>query len=269
MRNSIIEIENLSCRVGQKTILGGISLRVSRQEFLGVIGPNGAGKTTLIKCILGLINYEGDIKIGSESARAMPRGKMARHLAYLPSEINTIYDYTVAEILSMSRHSLGNIWGDMDARGAAVVSDYAHLAGIDFLMSRKINSLSSGERQMVYLAQALAQESEVLLLDEPTSHLDLNHAAMFFDLLERLNRERGLTIVFVNHDINLAAHYASRLAVMKDGALFCAGAPGEVINEKNLKTVYGSSDGPTGFSVTNELNGRPMVYISKSHMDVR
>jgi iron complex transport system ATP-binding protein len=252
-----MEILDVRRNFGAKEVLRGVTLAVPRGEFLGIIGPNGAGKTTLIKCALGLCSYEGRIFVGGESVRSLSRREMARRTSYLPSEINAIYDYTVTEILRMSRYSLGNFWGDADAEGDAACRRYARLAAIEHLLDRKINSLSSGEKQMVYLAQALAQESETLILDEPTSHLDLNHASMFFDLLSRLNRERGLTIIFVNHDVNLSAQYASRIALMKDGLLFCAGVPEDVITEQNIKAVYGFED----FSVLKCSDGRPLVYI--------
>lgn len=257
MNRPAMELFDVRRSFGAKEVLRGVTLEVPRGEFLGIIGPNGAGKTTLIKCVLGLCDYEGEINIGGESVRGLSRRKMARRTAYLPSEINAIYDYTVTEILRMSRYSLGNFWGDADVHGDAACREYARLAAIEHLLDRKINSLSSGEKQMVYLAQALAQESEALVLDEPTSHLDLNHASMFFDLLARLNRERGLTIMFVNHDINLSAQYASRIALMKDGILFCAGIPDDVITEKNIRAVYGIEN----FSVLQSAEGRPLVYI--------
>jgi iron complex transport system ATP-binding protein len=235
----VIALNNLSFGYAAADVLKGITAEISRGEFVALVGPNGAGKSTLLKVIGGLIrNYRGSAKLyGEEISRAAQR-ELAKRLAFVPQDTQMVFPFTVAEIVFMGRlphrpRALFESPGDVElAHEAMIQTDTVELA------RKAFNELSGGERQRVVLASALAQNPEVLLLDEPTSFLDLKHQLQFYEILERLNAERGLTIVSVTHDVNLAARYARRMIALRSGQFVVDGTPEEVLTPQNLYEVF-------------------------------
>lgn len=226
-------------------VLNGISFDVRVGEILGVIGPNGSGKTSLLKLLAKVLEPQaGVVRLFGEDLRAMPQAAVARAAALVPQDHQQIFPFTIAETVLMGRFPhrrragpvLGFGWeGPEDLRlaGQAMAElDVAHLG------DRLISDVSGGERQRAIIARALTQEPRVLLLDEPTAFLDLNHQLDICAILRRLNEERGLTVVLVSHDLNLAGQYCDRLLLLKDGAVFRMGAPDEVIEPEVLEAVY-------------------------------
>ena len=259
----IIHVTDVGFRYKEVRALRGISFEVRRGEFLGVIGPNGSGKTTLIRVIDGILAPErGRVSINGAAIRGMGRREIARLVAVVPQDLPLVFPYRAIEIVMMGRSPhLGMLRfeGESDrgiVRRAMEMTDTASLA------NRSMDSLSGGERQRVLIARALAQEPEVILLDEPTAFLDIRHQAEFFGLMKGLNRKRGLTVLAVTHDINLASAYCDRVMLLREGRIHTLGAPGEVITETNIREAY-----ETDVLVdANPLNGLPRVTLLSSHL---
>jgi iron complex transport system ATP-binding protein len=217
-----------------------VSLQVAPGEVLGVVGPNSAGKTTLLRLLSGVhAPWRGEVRLHGAPLSRWGRRGLAREIAVVPQEESIAFPVSVMELVLMGRFAHGRRRLFEDARDLACGRDAMARVGVAGLASQPVDTLGGGERQRVLLARALAQEPRVLLLDEPTSHLDLRHQREIVGLLRRLNRETGLTIVFVSHDLNLAAELADRLLLLADGRVVRAGAPAAVLDAAVLEAVYG------------------------------
>lgn len=235
----VLELNDLSFGYTSSDVVRSISANFSPGEFATLVGPNGAGKSTLLKIMGGLIRtYRGSAKFfGKEISRVSPRD-LARRLAFVPQDTQMVFPFTVAEIVFMGRlpHRPRTLF---DSPGDAKCAHEAmRLTDTLELSPNRFNELSGGERQRVVLASALAQNPEVLLLDEPTAFLDLKHQLQFYEILERLNAERGLTIVSVTHDVNLAARYAPRMIALRSGKFMADGTPEQVLTPQNLYDIF-------------------------------
>jgi iron complex transport system ATP-binding protein len=235
---NIINIQNAFFSYNTKEVLQDISFSLKQGEFLGIIGPNGAGKSTILRLICGILKPgKGMITILGEPIERIEPKELAKKIAFVPQETHFALDFTVEDIVMMGRYPYLKAFQrenkiDYQARDHAL-----EYADVQTFRKRMINSLSSGERQRVVLARALAQEPAILILDEPTSHLDLHHQYAIMELLKKFNKE-GMSIIVVNHDLNLASLYCERLILMHQGKIFAQGSPGELINERTLKQVY-------------------------------
>ncbi len=227
-------------------VLRDVTLQVRPGEIMGIVGPNGSGKTSLLKLLAKLAAPQaGDLTLFGRSLAGLSQEETAQTVAFVPQESPQMFPFTVAETVLMgrfphrrrSRWSLGFGWEDQDDCRAAAQSmatmDIAHLA------ARLVTDLSGGERQRTMIARALAQMPRVLLLDEPTAFLDLQHQLDICSVLRRLRDERGLTVVIVSHDLNLASQYCDRVAMLKDGRVSAMGTPSEVMSVEVLREVYG------------------------------
>ena len=247
-----IEVEGLSFRYraaeGRERMwtLDHLSFHVDTGEILGVVGPNGSGKSSLLKVLSGFLPAgEGDVRLGGLSLRKRSQADIARLVAVVPQEYTQVFPFTVAETVLMGRfpHRTAR-WWSIGIGGETVNDlDCAHQSMIDTdvlpLADRLVSDLSGGERQRVMIARALAQEPKILLLDEPTAFLDLQHQIEICSIVRRLKEERGLTVVLVSHDLNLASQYCDRILMLKTGTLFRLGTPQEVIDADVLRSVYG------------------------------
>lgn len=220
--------------------LGGIDLRIEQGEMVAILGPNGSGKTTLLKLMLGMLHPEvGEVRFKGRVLGAVRRRELARSIAMVPQEIALSFTMTTAEVALLGRTPYlrrfrGPSREDREAVGAAMAAtDVLPLA------ARPYDALSGGERQRVILAMALAQEPRLLLLDEPTRHLDLSHQLRILSLIQRFNRARGLTVVSAMHDLNLCALYFDRLILLSSGQVVADGPPDKVIQPGLLKEVFG------------------------------
>jgi iron complex transport system ATP-binding protein len=220
--------------------LAGASFEVAEGEILGLVGPNSSGKTTLLR-LLSKVHApdRGEIRFRGQPLGAMGRLALAREVAVVPQEEQLAFPVSVEELVLMGRfpRAAGRLFeGPEDlARGREAMA----LAGVLDLAHQPIDALAGGERQRALLARALAQEPRVLLLDEPTSHLDLLHQRHLVGLLRQLNRERGMTVVFVSHDLNLAGELADRLLLLSGGRVIRLGSAREVLDEAVLEQAYG------------------------------
>jgi iron complex transport system ATP-binding protein len=236
---TILSIEGLEFGYEKERLFRDISFDVQRGEFLGIIGPNASGKTTLLKLFDGLLKpWKGRITIDERSVGELGRREIAKRIAMVSQENRLNFTFTSLEMVLMGRTPyLGplSFEGERDleiARQSMALTDTWRLA------DRDINELSGGERQRVFIARALAQEPVVILLDEPTAFLDIRHQLGLLDLLGGLNEDRGMTIVVVSHDINLAAQYCCRLLLLNEGRIHHIGPPSEVVTQENIQEVY-------------------------------
>jgi len=238
---NILEIYNLVCRYDDLAAVKNVSFKVKSGEFVGIIGPNGSGKSTILRSIARVVKpVSGHITLGGTDIFGLGTKELARQIAVVPEDTTVSFSFTVLDIVMMGRAPhLGRFELEKEkditiARRAMKMTDTLSLE------NRFIDELSSGEKQRVIIAQALAQDPKIMLLDEPTAHLDINHEIEIFDLLKKLQAEAGLTIIVVSHNLNLAAQYCQRLILLKEGKIFKEGTPEEVITEENIKSVYGA-----------------------------
>jgi len=255
----MLEIDKLKFSYDDKnTIIDEINLAINQQEFTAIIGPNGSGKSTLLKNISNLFTPDsGAIYLDSKNLNRIPPRELAQKMSVVPQDTNISFNFTVYDIVMMGRHPYQGRWGRVQDRDREKVEEALALTDTRQFRDRDLNSLSGGERQRVIIARALAQDPEILLLDEPTSSLDINYQREIFDLLSYLNQEKNLTILVVSHDLNLSSQYCSRLILIDRGRIFAGGSPEEVLTEENIGQVY-----QTEVKVRqNYLTGRPYVVL--------
>ncbi len=225
---------------GRAFALDGVSFTVERGSLTGLLGPNGCGKTTLLKLIAGVLRPDqGTVALEGRSVADVPRRQLARRVAVVPQETHPAFDYTVLEMVLMGRHPhLGMLQlegpGDLQIAGEALAA-----TGTAHLAARSYMTLSGGEKQRVVIAGALAQQPDVLILDEPTASLDLAFQLEVAALLSRLNRERGVTMVLATHDLNLAAALCDMLVLIRDGRVLARGAVRDVLTPEMVQQLYG------------------------------
>ena len=235
---ALLSIEDLAFAYRNHAVLSGISFAVDAGEVIGLVGPNGCGKTTLIKCVDGMLNpREGKVMLAGRDLRTMHRRDVAREMAYVPQSAGNQTASTVFETVLMGRRPYLN-WTVSPEDEERVIAALDLLDLKDFAF-RKVSELSGGERQRVMIARALVQETDVVLLDEPTSNLDIRHQMAVMEVLCGLAEEKGLAVVIALHDLNLAATYCHRLLVLAGGAIYGYGAPEEVLTPEMLGSVYG------------------------------
>ena len=256
----VLDIENLNFRYGKKQILKDISFRINPKEFVAIIGPNGCGKTTLIKTILKTeIPETGALRILGKNLEALSNRDLASCMAAVLQAIDpaamTVRDYVLLGRLPFfKRYQFFETRADLD-----IAQKYMELTGVAHLADSKVTRISGGERQLCAIARALAQEPALLVLDEPTSHLDITHQKRILDLITDLKEELSLTVLMVLHDLNLAAEYSDRLVLLSKahGSVFSSGTPQDVLTENNIRTVY-----RTRVRVRpNPVTGKPWIFI--------
>ena len=227
-------------RRGATFRLSALSLAIERGEVIGVIGPNSAGKTTLIRLLTRVVQPSaGTITIDGRPLASLSAAALAREIAVVPQDLPQAFPFTVGELVLMGRYPHAPSRYFESERDRTVARAAMDATGVLDLAHLPLAELSGGERQRAVLARALAQEPRLLVLDEPTAHLDLRYQAECVGLLRRLNRERGMTIVLVAHDLNLAAELSDRLLLMSQGRVARLGAPAQVLDEETLRAVYG------------------------------
>ena len=225
---------------GLAGLLDGVDLHVKAGEFVGVIGPNGCGKSTLLRVASGAIApVAGEAFLQGSPLASYGRRQLARRLAVVAQEARTDFDFSVRQVVMMGRYPFIGRFSRPGLQDIEAVDRAMEQARIGYLADRGVTHLSGGERQRVVMARALAQEADLLFLDEPTNHLDINHQVEIFELLGRLNQQRGLTIFCITHDLNLAAHYCHRLVLLDAGRVVVQGLPGEVLRSEILQQAYG------------------------------
>jgi len=220
-------------------VLHEIDLQLRRGELVGLIGPNGSGKTTLLRVLSGLLRpRQGSVRLDGKELTRFSRRQIAQHIAVVPQGLSTPFIFTAWEMVMLGRTPYVRPLVGASSRDREVAEEKMALTGTAELASRPFNELSGGEQQRVIVAMALAQEPEILLLDEPTVHLDINHQVELLELIKSLNREQGLTVLTIIHDLNLAALYFDRLLLLNGGRIVANGRPGEVLREERIRQVF-------------------------------
>ncbi|MFC1525264.1 ABC transporter ATP-binding protein [Candidatus Latescibacterota bacterium] len=271
---NLLELSQVSAGYERdRPVVRELDLSVRRGAFLGLIGPNGSGKSTMIRAITGVAPFSsGLVLLDGEDLNTMSRKEIARCIAVLPQDTTSTFSFSVREIVTMGRHPhLGRFQGLTHA-DLLVVEEAMARTDVLQLAERSILELSGGERQRVVIARALAQKPRVLLLDEPTTHLDLNHRIEVLDLLHELNQEEGLTLLCVTHDLNEAAAYCDQLVLLCEGRKRAQGTPAEVLTPQLLREAYGVEavvePGPLGRGLRVTPISRPAVAAAAAAIAV-
>lgn len=240
MKHSIVEVRELSCGYGKNIILHDVSFAIKKGEFVGVIGPNGSGKTTLLRAINGLLSLnEGAVFFEGVPTAQMSHRELATQVAVVTQSPEAIPPFSVEEFVLLGRVPHWRRFQFLETEGDLEIAEQAMVqTGIAQLRERRIGDLSGGERQLAFVARALAQQPQVLFLDEPTAHLDIGHQVQIMDLLRGLNREGSLTIIVILHDLTLAGLYCDRLILLNEGRLHSIGTPQQVLREGVIEEVY-------------------------------
>ena len=235
----IMKIQNLYSGYGNEDILKGIDLSINKGELIGIIGPNGSGKTTLLRTMTGILKpNKGQIYIESENLAKISQKEIAKKIAVVKQNIEPVA-LSINDYVLMGRfphYSKLQFFEKQDDR--LLSNQYMRMTDIFPLRHKLMSDISGGERQRAQIAKALTQEPVILLLDEPTSQLDIAHQVKVLDLIKRLNRDQGFTVIMVIHDLNLASEYCSKLIMMKKGEIFKTGTPEEVLTYQNIEKVY-------------------------------
>jgi iron complex transport system ATP-binding protein len=236
----VITCKSVAVTLGDKAVLDGVDLRVERGEWLSIVGPNGAGKSTLLRFIAGLLSGKGTLHLGGRPAASLSLRERALLVALVPQSPTIPDGIRVADYVLLGRTPHIRALGMEGARDVAAVHDaLEHLDLVPF-SDREVATLSGGERQRVLIARALAQGAPIVLLDEPTTALDVGHQQQVLELVDHLRREHALTVVTTMHDLTLAGQYAERLVLLDAGRVVVDGPASEVLTEQNLARYYGA-----------------------------
>lgn len=238
--NTAISTKNLNHSYGDHLVLMNISFAVSKGEFFIIIGPNGSGKTTLMKLISGILKLQkGRLEILDRPIDGYSRKALAKTIAFVPQMVPVDFPFTVNEIVLMGRSPYLGMLGLEEEKDLKIAKQAIAFTGMEHLAHRQLDQLSGGEQQRVFIARAICQEPDIILLDEPTASLDLAHQTRVMDLMEKLKAQKGITVVMVSHDVNLAAMYSDQLLLLNNGQVVCQGSPDEVLTFKTLEETYG------------------------------
>lgn len=234
-----VRVHDVTFTYASQTALSGVEIKVQKGDFLAVVGPNGSGKSTLLKVISGALRpVVGSVLIDAKEVRRIDHRARARLMAFLGQMEHTDFPFTALDVVLLGRYCRLKRFQRETERDLDVATRAMELTQSSHLASRPINSLSGGERQRVLIARALAQEPEILLLDEPTTFLDISSQVGILNLLKRLNEDHCMTIIAVFHDLNLAASYARTMLMLESGRVYAYGSPIEVLTEENVRALY-------------------------------
>jgi iron complex transport system ATP-binding protein len=235
----IIKARNITVDIRKKQILNGISINVEKGKIYSIIGPNGSGKTTLLRVISrNLKPAQGDVLLNGQNVHRMNTKKTAKTMAVLTQVHSGMNDVTVRQLISYGRFAHRDWWKAKDSKDTDIIDDCIEKTGLERFSERKISTLSGGERQRAWIAMSLAQKPQILILDEPTTFLDISHQLEVLELVARLNKDENITILMVLHDINHAARYSDELIVIKDGKVYANGVPSQVLTPAIFREVF-------------------------------
>ena len=262
--STALHVKDVSVGYGERTVLDTLNVDIKRGAVTSIVGPNGCGKSTLLRTMSRLLNpTKGEIVLDGKSIHDIPTRKLATQLGLLPQTPIAPDGIVVADLVGRGRTPHQGILGRWSQQDYDIVAEALETTGISDLAERSIDELSGGQRQRVWIAMALAQRTDTLLLDEPTTYLDVKHQLDVLDLLTELNRDRGTTIVMVLHDLNLAARYSDELVAVSGGKVFAHGHPREVITKENVKSVFGIDS----VIITDPVSDQPAVMpIGRHHL---
>jgi ABC-type cobalamin/Fe3+-siderophores transport system ATPase subunit len=230
----------ISLAYDQEEVVKELSLEIAAQRITALVGPNGSGKTTLLRGLARLIRPErGVVYLNGQAIHTLPTKEVARQLAILPQRAEAPGGLSVRELVAFGRFPYQGFFGGTSREDEELIAAALQITGMDPFADRLLGELSGGQRQLAWIAMALAQDTELLLLDEPTTFLDLAHQLQVLEVLERLHHERRRTIVMVLHDVNQAARYADHMVALVDGRIAASGSPHEILTPQLLAEMFG------------------------------
>lgn len=235
----ILDVQNLRAGYGDGAVVEDIRFSLERGEFVTILGPNGSGKSTLIKSAQGLLkDTSGEVRVDGLDLFRLKRRDIAKKIAFVPQIFDLTFEFSVWEVVSMGRYMHQPRLSGPFPSDNRLIDEALNLLEIAPLRDKKIAHLSGGERQRVFIARALAQDTPLLFLDEPTAHLDINYGLEIFQILEGLQKERGKTILCTEHNINLVIPYSQRIVFLKGGKIRAQGPPASLITQDNIRDVF-------------------------------
>ncbi len=235
----IIETNNLSFSYGKEVILKELNIIFGGNKFISIIGPNGSGKTTLLKLLLRLLKSDnGEIKLDGSNLKKYTNKELAKEISYVPQKSEIDFEFTVYEIVSMGRAPYIKNLEKEAKKDKEIIENAMKMTNTWKFREKYINCLSGGELQMVMIARAIAQDTKIIILDEPISHLDIHHQVEIMNTLQKINKEKEALIITVLHDINLASQYSDEILLLNNGEIVAKGEPKKVITKENIKKVY-------------------------------
>ncbi len=252
----MIKIDNITLSYGKKIVLKDLSLVLKERTFIGIIGKNGTGKSTLLKSIVGLLKpIKGKIFVYNEDIYKTSKNMLAKNISFMPQTMQFDFSFNVKEFIMFGRFPYMNMFKVASKEDVKIVEDVMNFTQTTEFANRNINELSGGEKQKVLLAQTLVQQTDIICLDEPTSHLDICSQSTIFKLLKMLNEKYNKTIITTIHDLNLAGEFCSDIVLLDNKKIFSYGLTKEVLNYKDIEKVYNI----TVVVYTNPVSKKPVV----------
>ena len=235
-----LKLENFSTGYKNKIIIDSINLSINEGEWLGIIGANGSGKSTLIKGICRIIKPQnGKVFLRGKDINNLSNKSISQQISFLPQGINSNLSISVSDLVALGRSPYKNFWDfDLTKNDQSIIEESLKLVDILELKDCLLSEISGGQRQRAFLALALAQETEIIVLDEPTNYLDINHQIKFLQILKDLQLKKNLTIITVLHDLNLCARFSDQIAALKNGLLIEVGEPKDILNKNIIKNIF-------------------------------
>lgn len=260
-----IKIQNLKWKFGDRLILKDINLTIKKGYFYSIIGPNGSGKTTLLRNIAKSLEPKPKtVFVDNVDITRLSRRDMAKRLSVVPQNTNIEFEFTVMDIVLMGRSPYIGRFLAEGRKDLEIAERAMKSTNTWHLKDKPITQISGGERQRVIVARALAQDTDIMLLDEPVSQLDIHHQIELMETIQGLIKDRKITVISVMHDLNLAAQYSDYIILMNEGKVVCQGMPGDVITEENIRRVYKLDS----YIMDNPVTGKPFImHVKKSDID--
>jgi len=257
----MIKINNVSLSYDKRIVLENLSLNLQDKSFVGIIGKNGSGKTTLLKALTGLLKpVTGNIFIGDTDIYKIKKRVLAKKISFMPQSMQFDFSFKVKDFIMFGRYPYINMFNLPTEKDFKIVDDVMNFTQITELSERNINELSGGEKQKVLLAQTLVQQTDIIALDEPTSHLDIGSQAAIFKLLKMLNEKYNKTIITTVHDLNLAGEFCSDIVLLDNKKIFNFGSADKVLNYNDIEKIYGT----TVVVKNNPVSNKPVVIPTYS-----
>lgn len=266
--NQLVEARNVTFGYDSNNIFSGLDFEVSPGEILCFLGPNGCGKTTLLDCILGILKPRaGSIKLNGRNIKDLKPEIIARQVAFVPQHHVRTFPYTVMEVVLMGRAAYSGMFSTPSSDDKRIAGEALELLGLSGLSSRPYTKLSGGEGQLVMIARALAQKTSVIVMDEPTAHLDFKNELTIMETVVQLVRDNGLSVIMATHFPNHAFYFENngvntRVALLGGGAFLATGQPGQVLSENNLRTLYNVNTRVLSFYLEDNMEIKQVVPVS-------
>ncbi len=236
---AILDVKELKAGYGNGAVIEGISFSLEKGDLVSILGPNGSGKSTLVKALQRLLgDIAGAVTVNGADLFRMKRREIARQIAFVPQIFDVTFEFSVREVIAMGRYAHQSRLASLSSADNRLVGDAMDLLEVSHLRDKKIAHLSGGERQRALIGRALAQDAPLLFLDEPSSHLDINYGVEIFQILEKLRKEQGKTILSTEHNVNLVIPYSQKIIFLKAGKIQSQGPPELLITKENIKHVF-------------------------------